>query len=204
MIALTSDIPTWAHPLPAGAKLAALAAATVAIVATGLPGAVAGLVAGGALYASGGRAFALSGLRRLRGIALLAALIALWHGLTGAPLTGVMIACRLIAVVMLAGFVTMTTRLDAMLAVFAAILRRVGLPAALRARVALALALAVRFIPVLSDKGARLSEAWRARSPRRPSWRIVLPMALLAIDDAEQVAEALRARGGAADEPRTP
>ena len=42
-----------------------------------------------------------------------------------------------------------------------------------------------------------LRESWRARSPRRPGWRILLPATLAALDDADHVAEALRARGGA-------
>ena len=42
-----------------------------------------------------------------------------------------------------------------------------------------------------------LSVAFRARSDRRPGWRIAAPAVLAALDDAERVAEALRARGGA-------
>ena len=49
---------------------------------------------------------------------------------------------------------------------------------------------------VLTDKAQMLMESWRARSRRRVGWRIILPFATLAIDDAERVAEALRARGG--------
>ena len=75
-------------------------------------------------------------------------------------------------------------------------LARVGVPATVRRRMALSVALVIRFTPVLMQKGAALAEAWRARSVKRPGWRIVLPFALLAIDDAEQTAEALRARGG--------
>ena len=48
----------------------------------------------------------------------------------------------------------------------------------------------------IARQGSLLSEAWRARSPRRTGWQIVMPLAALAIDDAEHVAEALRARGG--------
>jgi biotin transport system permease protein len=55
----------------------------------------------------------------------------------------------------------------------------------------------IRFIPVLSDRLSQISESWRARSPRRPGWRILTPATLAALDDADQVAEALRARGGA-------
>jgi biotin transport system permease protein len=63
--------------------------------------------------------------------------------------------------------------------------------------VAIAIALMIRFIPVMAERAARLSEAWRARSPRRTRVRLVAPLALGALDDADHVAEALRARGGA-------
>ena len=62
---------------------------------------------------------------------------------------------------------------------------------------ALAIALTIRFLPVLSDRLSRIAEAWRARSARRPGWRILVPATLATLDDADQVAEALRARGGA-------
>lgn len=59
-----------------------------------------------------------------------------------------------------------------------------------------AIVLVIRFIPVLRARAQGLIEAWRARSPRRAGWQVAFPITLLAIDDAEQVAEALRARGG--------
>jgi len=62
--------------------------------------------------------------------------------------------------------------------------------------IGVAMALVVRFTPVLAVKGRALSLAWRARSRRKVGWRILVPFAVLAIDDAEHVAEALRARGG--------
>jgi len=37
---------------------------------------------------------------------------------------------------------------------------------------------------------------WKARSRRGRNWRIILPFAKLALDDADHIAEALRARGG--------
>jgi biotin transport system permease protein len=42
----------------------------------------------------------------------------------------------------------------------------------------------------------KIADAIRARSPRRPGWRLVVPAALAALDDADHAAEALRARGG--------
>jgi biotin transport system permease protein len=61
------------------------------------------------------------------------------------------------------------------------------------------MALVLRFTPTLADKGAQLSQSWKARSPKRAGWRVILPFTLLAIDDAEQVAEAIKARGGLTD-----
>jgi biotin transport system permease protein len=61
---------------------------------------------------------------------------------------------------------------------------------------AVSVALVVRFTPVLMDKVTQLMQAWRARSARRANWRVVLPAVLIALDDADHVAEALRARGG--------
>ena len=55
----------------------------------------------------------------------------------------------------------------------------------------LAMALVIRFTPVLADKGRLLILAWRARSRSKPGWRIVLPFAVTAIDDAERVADIL-------------
>ena len=58
------------------------------------------------------------------------------------------------------------------------------------------IALVVRFTPVLIDKGGQLTQSWSARSHRKPSWKIVMPFTVLAIDDAEYVADAIKARGG--------
>ena len=54
----------------------------------------------------------------------------------------------------------------------------------------------IRFTPVLAQKGAALAMAWRARSRKRAGWRVIMPFMVLALDDADHVAEALRARGG--------
>jgi biotin transport system permease protein len=62
---------------------------------------------------------------------------------------------------------------------------------------ALAFALVIRFIPVMLDHLTRITDAWSARSPRRPRWRVLVPATLAALDDADRAAEALRARGGA-------
>ncbi|MCZ0960250.1 CbiQ family ECF transporter T component [Paracoccus benzoatiresistens] len=197
MISLTSPVETWAHRLPAGAKLLALSLLTVALFLTDRPEVLAAaLLAVLALYLSAGATFLRQGAAHLRMLWPFLLLIALWHGLTGQAQAGLAIALRLLAALALANFVTMTTRLTDMIAVLTRLLaplRRIGLPT--RA-VELAIAMVLRFTPMLVDNGRRLAMSWRARSPRRPGWRIVMPMAALALDDADHVAEALRARGG--------
>ena len=98
--------------------------------------------------------------------------------------------------VALANLVTMTSRMDDLIGLVtwaANPLGRVGLKPRI---LAVSIALFIRFLPVLIEKGGFLVESWRSRSTKRASWRLVVPMALLALDDAETVAEALRARGG--------
>lgn len=198
MLTLTSPVETWAHRLPAWPKLAAMALATTGLFAlkSPLPLGLACL-ATGALYLTGGRVFARAGVRLLRPLWPFVVMVGLWHLWTSDLAGGAVVLMRMTAAVALANFVTMTTRLSDMLAVFQRLarpLRPLGLSPR---RLALALALTVRFIPVMLDRLAQISEAWAARSPRRPRWRVLVPATLAALDDADRVAEALRARGGA-------
>jgi biotin transport system permease protein len=202
MLTLTSPVETPLHRIPAGLKLAALCGFTVWLFAApGLlpPGLLPlgiSLAAVGTLYAAGGALFATTGLWMLWPLWPFILIVGLWHGLTGAVLDGLVIILRMVAAVAAANLVTMTTRLEAMIRVVEALARplaALGLPPR---RLALAVALMIRFIPVLSQNAARISEAWRARSPRRPRWRTLPALTLSAIDDADRVAEALRARGG--------
>lgn len=196
MISLTSPIETRAHHWRAGAKLAGLCAATMVLfvldsVAT--QGLAFGLLL--VLFALPGRDFAAAGAAALRPLVPFLAVIALWHIVTGTPTEGAVIALRMISAVGFATLLTMTTRLTDLVAVVTWGLKPVRrfLPTRV---IELAIALTIRFTPVLILKGKMLVLGWRARSAKRPSWRIIFPMTLLAIDDAEHVAEALKARGG--------
>ncbi len=197
MISLTSPVETRAHRWPAGVKLAALCVATMVLFALdSVPGQAFALAATLALYAAPGPVFLRSGLARLRVLWPFLAVILVWHLATATPAQGAVIGLRLVTAVGLANLVTMTTRLSDMIGVvrwLAAPLRRFGIET--RA-LELGIALVIRFTPMLAAKGSALTRAWRARSPRRPGWRIVLPFTLMALDDAEHVADALKARGG--------
>ena len=197
MISLTSPVRTRAHGWPAGPKLAGLAIATTALFLISGPALQAlALAMVLALYTLPGRDFLRHGLRQLRVLWPFVLLLLVWHAVAGGWVQGVAIALRMTSTVALANLVTMTTTLGDLtdlLHRLLAPLRRIGLPVRL---VEAGIPLVIRFTPVLIAKGRLLVEAWRARSPRRANWNIVLPMALLALDDADHLAEALRARGG--------
>ncbi len=197
MLTLTSPFDTWMHGLPAGAKLLSLVVVTTLLFAWNTP-VVCGMVAMAvlSLYLTIGIRFTKYGLRRLRPLWPFLLMLALWNGYRGSYAEGALIALRLVAVVGLANLVTMTTRLDDLITLVERILsplQRFGLSPRITG---LAIAMVLRFTPALMDKAAHLGESWKARRTGKPSWRIVLPLTLLALDDADHVAEALRARGG--------
>jgi biotin transport system permease protein len=197
MISLTSPVRTRAYGWPAGLKLSLLCIATaVLFIRQDIAFHVVAFAVTAAVYVLPGARFARAGARALWRLWPFVVLVAVWHLVIGAGGQGAVIVLRMLTAVGLANLVTMTTSLSQMIATvmwLVAPLAKIGLNT--RA-LALGIALVVRFTPALADKGTALTQAWAARSPRRASWRIILPFAVLAIDDAEHVAEALRARGG--------
>jgi biotin transport system permease protein len=197
MLTLTCPIKTPLHRIGAGPKLLGLAVVSVALFQLQSPLLVgAALCATAAVYLAFGWQFARHGAALLRPLWLFLVILALWHLWTGDIAAGAVLAGKMLIAVALANLVTMTTQLAEMIAVVertTAPLARFGLsPRAL----AVAIALVIRFTPVLMDKAALLGQAWRARSQHRVNWRIILPLGLMALDDADHVAEAIRARGG--------
>lgn len=201
MISLTSPVKTRAHDWPAGWKLAGLCASTVGLFYIPSPYAhLAILLTILAAYAAPGRAFLRSGLRALKVLWPFIVIVGIWQVVIGEIADGLMIVMRMISAVALANLVSMTTRLSDMIAVVSWLstpLRKLGMPTQ---ALEIAIALVIRMVPVLMGKGERLTESWRARAIRRPSWRLVLPFTLLALDDADHVGDALRARGGLTSE----
>ncbi|MBP8929744.1 MAG: energy-coupling factor transporter transmembrane protein EcfT [Paracoccus sp.] len=196
MISLTSPVRTRAHDWPAGAKLLALCLATLGLFfVESLTLQAIACAAVLMAYLLPGRVFFRAGMSRLFILWPFVAVVLLWHLLADDFRAGAVIILRMISVVALANLVTMTTRLTEMTDLMRRLLaplRRLGIRTD---AIELAMALVVRATPALLDKGQNLRDAWRARTHRRPSWRIVLPFMLLAVDDAEHLAEALRARG---------
>ncbi|WP_321829593.1 energy-coupling factor transporter transmembrane component T [Thalassovita sp.] len=197
MISLTSEVRTPYHSWPAGRKLLGLCLFTVAVFY--LEQSVAALLVMGAVacaYLVAGRRFARQGLRLIRPVFWVSLIIMTYHVLTRDIEAGLLVCMRLATAVAAANLVTLTTALEDMLDVMERLMARLFISPKIRRRIALSVTLMIRFIPELTRKGGTLIEAWRARSTKKFSWKLLLPFALLALDDAEQVAEALKARGG--------
>ena len=203
MLTLTYPHDTRLHALPAGGKMAALCGLTCVIFATtSVPGLAALALGVAGLYLTGGRAMAALGLRLMRPLIPFGVVLAVWHAWLYlqdpmALTRFAQIALRMATAVAAANLVSLTTRLSDMRAVVEGLARPLGRVGLQPGVFGLAVALVIRFVPVMGQRYGQLSDAWRARSARPPRAHLILPLTLAALDDAEQVAQALRARGGA-------
>ncbi|TPW76256.1 energy-coupling factor transporter transmembrane component T family protein [Schumannella soli] len=101
---------------------------------------------------------------------------------------------RVVAIVLLAGLLSLTTRSSDVLAALETglgPLRRLGVDPR---RVGLTLSLAITMVPVIAALAQRVREAQRARGVRL-GFRAVVPLLVLALRHADDVADALSARG---------
>jgi biotin transport system permease protein len=195
MLTLTFPVETRAHRLPATAKLGLIAALGLGIGMTSDPLLLALILL---IVWAGFLPLGLTEARRLprRLWPLWPFLLVIggWHILRGTPETGLAVGLRMLTMAAAATLLLLTTRFDALVAAFSTLIRPLALMGLPVGRIALALALAVRFIPVLSQRADSLALAWRARSARKPRHRLFAPLALSAFDEADHAAEALRSR----------
>lgn len=183
--------------VPAGLKLLALAASSAALFFTADPLVLAGALA--AVLVLAGAAGALHAVRDLRPLLLVLALSVAAHAALGDWRLGLAVGLRIAALVILAGVVSATTPLSDMLAVFDRLLAPLRWIGVSTRPIGVALAMTLRFAPMLALRWRTLAAAWRARSVRRPGWRLMIPFVVGALDDADRAAEALAARGGFLD-----
>ena len=183
------------HRLPAGAKLAGLAAGiTVLLLLEDLRwlGAAATAIVVLHAVARVPARLAIAQVRPLLWfvIFLLAVQLLLtdWQGALSVVLT-------LVLSVALAGLVTLTTRVSAMLDVVESLLgplRRVGVRPD---RVGLVLALTVRGVPVIAGIAGTVRDAHRARGATLRPWALLVPVLVRVLRHADALGDALAARG---------
>ncbi len=197
MISLTSPVRTRAHDWPAGGKLLALCIASIALFKFSMPLAqLSAISITLVLYALGGRTFLSVGAKRLWVLWPFVVVVGVWHLVTAEIAEGAVILMRMITSVALANLVTMTTRLTDMMEVLRWLLTPLRLFRIDTSAIEISIAMVIRLVPTLILKGRQIVDAWRARSKSRTNWRVVLPLAIMAIDDADHMAAALKARGG--------
>jgi len=100
-----------------------------------------------------------------------------------------------VALVLLAGLVTLTTRTDAMVDALVSLLRpfrRLGVDAE---RVGLMVALGVRCVPVVVGLAEEVRDAQRARGLSASPRAFAVPLVVRSLRHADALAEALQARG---------
>ena len=187
---------TAVHRAPAGLKLAALALLGVGLFVTDRLGIVVGalvaVVAIGCLVAHLPVRLLAA---QLRMIWIWLALLFAFHALVTDPVTGAVAVLRLLTLVTGAAVVTATTRVTALVDVverLAAPLRVFGVRPA---RIGLAIAMTLRFIPLVAERAARIREAQAARGAEGLRLPLAVPLLIQVLRMATTVGEALDARG---------
>ena len=184
------------HRLPAGLKLLALCAAILVISLT-----VRTLLAVGILAVAMVGVFALGGIgpreaaRQMRPVLWVLLFVFTFQVVFTDWRRAVIVCAVLAASVALAAVVSVTTRtsaiLDAIMAVLAP-LARVGVRTD---HIALALALAIRSIPLMVEVVGQVDEARQARGLRPGARILVAPVVIAALRTADGFADTLIARG---------
>lgn len=185
------------HRLPAGAKLGGLLLVTILILA--LPGGWGALAGGliGAAVLAAAKLPARRVLAELRAPVLMLTLLFGFQALLaggGWEETAVAVA-RFAALILLATLVTLTTRVMDMVDLFErlfGLLRPVGVNPA---KMALMLALTIRFIPLLGEQVREVRMAQRARGVERNIAALFVPLLVKILTMADDLTAALEARG---------
>jgi biotin transport system permease protein len=201
VLALYSPVPSVLHRAPAGLELAALAGLSVLLFAVPtVPVAGTALVVVVLVGLVGARLTPRQLLAQLRPVWLWLVGLLVFHLVVTDLATGALAVLRLAALVLAAAVVTATCRVAELVAVvewLCAPLRLVGVRPA---RIGLAIAMTLRFIPLVAERAERIREAQAARGATRPLFLSLVPLLVQVLQLAHTTAEALDARG-ADDEP---
>ncbi len=185
--------------VPAGVKLAALFLLGVSVYLVSGPGPRYGLLLAAvvALACSGVSLAALAST--VRGLVVFVAAVFAITALSVDVPTAAVDVVRLVTLVLFALAVTASTRYAAVLDTFdrlLAPLRHVGLRPE---RISLTLALTVRFVPEIRSRYAEIREAQYARGLASRPRAVLVPLLVRTLTDAEDIADALDARGYESD-----
>ena len=195
MISLYRPGTSAVHRLPAGAKLAGLAA--LALVLSIHPHDVLGIavVLGGvALAYVAARVPPVVLFRQLWQLRVVIIVLATFLAVFVSPFAAWVNTGRVVAIVLLAGLLSVTTRMSDLLDVLRRLLaplRGLGVNAD---AVAMTLSLCITMVPVVASYAASVREAQHARGVRSGP-RTIVPLLVMTLRHADDVGDALAARG---------
>lgn len=190
---------SFLHRMPAGAKLLAMVAISVASVVLASPTTSAVLVLGVLVLLTVARARLGRLLRTLRGLLVVMTLLAAYQAWQQGWQHAATVVGGLVGLILLATVLTTTTSVDEMLDTLTRALgpfRRLGVSPEL---VALAFSLMIRGIPTTLEIAAETRQAARARGLDRDLRALLVPMVLRVVAHARATGEGLHARGVADD-----
>lgn len=196
IVALARPGDTPLHRAPAGLKLGALAALATGLFFLDDPRLLAlAVLAGLATARSTGADFAAIG-RDLRGAAIVLAVLGLADWILVDGPTALVVVLRLAAIALFAHAVTVTTTT----AELAEVLERLFAPAERlglldAARAALAVTLAIRFVPLIVEEANEIREAQAARGLEGSLLALAVPLMVRILVRSQDLADAIDARG---------
>lgn len=193
-----------AHRLPAGGKLILLAGSGVVVFFIDTPWPLlAGLASVAWLW--GWARLPLRLLMRQIVLALpLAMLVIAAQAWLADIMIGVLIALRYLLVVLLAAWVAGCTRVSDSIAALEWALAPLGRCGLDPGKLALALSLTIRFLPLLADEARAIHDAQAARGRERHWLALAVPLLVRALVLADAITDAIEARiGGGSDQSPT-
>ncbi|MEM9635091.1 MAG: energy-coupling factor transporter transmembrane protein EcfT [Pseudomonadota bacterium] len=196
MISVYLQQESWLHRLPASLKLLTVAVASLLLfqvksVWIFLPCLAIVLL----FYASLGRD-GLTQLKLLRSMTVLLAILLALHWFSGTFWDGIAVIMRLVVLILAANLVSITTRMDDMLEAVQPMFKPLQWFGMSARKPALGVTLVLRFAPHMLQVFSLLREAYQARTGTKGSWRLLSPFAIQSLRMSDNVAEALKARGG--------
>ncbi len=188
----------WLHRLPTGPKILLLLAVVLGISLLPAVWWAAGVAAGGSILA-----YAIAGLgdgmrelgRQLAAIRWVIVVMLVGQLLFLGPEQAVANTSRVVAAVVIAGLLVVTTRLSALLDTIERGLHPLRWIRVDPQRVALLLTVTLSTIPVLARLAHEVRDAQRARGARASLRFFVVPFLVVALKHADELGDALIARG---------
>ena len=183
------------HRLPTGAKLLALAGAGAVSAFVHAPAVALALVGVGVLGFGAARIPVAAAARQLRPLVPVVVLVGAVQLLGGSAARAVTTVGVLLALLLLATLVSLTTPTAEIVRALVTLvrpLRRVGVDPE---RVGLLLALGIRAVPQMVDLARTIRDAQRARGLTADPRAFAVPLIVRSLRQADLTGEALRARG---------